>query len=76
METSVALFFSGCFMVLFLIVGLVVGWFVNDLVYNFMNRNSSGGLHPEMYNDDGLLINEELLSVRFVEEDEEEDDNY
>ncbi len=77
METSVVLFFSGCFMVLFMIIGLVVGWFVNDLVYNFYNKNNSPQLHPEMYNNDGLLINEELLSVRFLEEEEEEeDDNY
>lgn len=28
-------------------------------------------MHPEMYDEDGLVINEELLSVRFVDEDED-----
>ena len=77
MNTPVVLFFSGCFMVLFMVVGLIVGWFVNDLVYSFMNKNNGLQLHPEMYNQDGFLINEELLSVKFIDEDEEEeDDNY
>lgn len=31
-------------------------------------------LHPEMYDEDGQWINEELLSVRFVDEDEEDED--
>jgi hypothetical protein len=31
-------------------------------------------LHPEMYDDEGMVINEELLSVRFVDEDDYEDE--
>lgn len=75
MTTPVTLFFSGCFMVLFLIVGIIAGWFINDIVYNFYNKNNPQ-LHPEMYDDDGIVINEELLSVRFVDEEEEEEDDY
>jgi hypothetical protein len=29
-------------------------------------------MHPEMYDDDGIIINEELLSVRFIEDDDDE----
>jgi hypothetical protein len=73
---ATALFFSGCFMVLFLIVGIISGWHINDIVYNLYNRNSPQ-LHPEMYDDEGIMINEELLSVRFIdEEEEEEEDDY
>ena len=64
----------GCFVVLFLIVGIIAGWFINDIVYNLYNKNNSLQLHPEMYDEDGIFINEELLSVRFIEEEEEEDD--
>lgn len=64
----------GCFVVLFLIVGIITGWFINDIIYNFYNKNNSPQLHPEMYDEDGIVINEELLSVRFIEEEEEEDD--
>lgn len=73
---ATSLFFSGCFMVLFMIVGIIAGWHINDIVYNLYNRNSLQ-LHPEMYDDEGIMINEELLSVRFIdEEEEEEEDDY
>ena len=29
-------------------------------------------MHPEMYDDDGIIINEELLSVRFIEDNDDE----
>lgn len=76
MESNTVLFFSACFMVLFLVVGVIAGWFINDIVYNFYNQNNSSQLHPEMYDDDGIVINEELLSVRFIDEEEEEEDDY
>jgi hypothetical protein len=78
MESSTILFFSACFMILFLMVGVIAGWFINDIVYNFYNKNNTPQLHPEMYDDDGIVINEELLSVRFIdeEEEEEEEDDY
>jgi hypothetical protein len=76
MESPTILFFMGCFVVLFLIVGIIAGWFINDIVYNFYNKNSPQ-LHPEMYDDQGIVINEELLAVTFIdEEEEEEEDDY
>ena len=77
MESPTILFFMACFVVLFLIVGIIACWFINDIVYNFYNKNNSLQLHPEMYDEDGIVINEELLSVRFIEEEEEgEEDDY
>jgi len=29
-----------------------------------------------MYDDEGMVINEELLSVRFVDEEDEQEDDY
>jgi len=58
--------------VLFFVVGITIGWTANDFLYNMM----SGGdqqLHPEMYDEEGLFINEELLAVRFVDDTEEEE---
>ncbi len=63
-------------MILFLIVGIIAGWFINDIVYNFYNKNNSLQLHPEMYDEDGIVIREELLSLRFIDEEEEEEDDY
>jgi|TARA_Y100000004_G_C8890444_1_gene401757 hypothetical protein len=71
MQTSVILFFSGIGVVLSLIVGVIAGWHINDVVYQLVSKDEQQG-HPEMYDQDGVWINEELLSVRFV--DEEEDD--
>jgi hypothetical protein len=71
METSVILFFSGIGVILSLIVGVIAGWHANDVVYQFLSKDNQQG-HPEMYDQNGVWINEELLSVRFV--DEEEDD--
>ena len=66
-------------MILFLLVGIIAGWFINDIVYNFTNKNNSvpenevsNQLHPEMYDENGIMINEELLSVRFIDDDEED----
>ena len=30
--------------------------------------------HPEMYDSNGMVVNEELLTVRFLDEDEVYDD--
>jgi len=76
METPTMLFIWGSFSVLFFIVGIIAGWFINDIVYNFYNKNSQIQMHPEMYDEDGIVINEELLSVRFIDEEEEEEDDY
>ena len=55
---------------LFFIVGVTIGWTANDFLYNMLSRDDQ--LHPEMYDEDGIVINEELLSVRFVDEEEED----
>ena len=73
MQTSVILFFSGAFVFLSLIVGIIAGWHLNDVIFPLTNKDEQGG-HPEMYDANGVWINEELLSVRFV--DEEEDDHH
>lgn len=75
MQTSVILFFSGVFVFLSIIVGIIAGWHINDVVYNVV-QNKNGVPHPEMYDENGIWINEELLSVKFVNEEEEEEDDY
>lgn len=75
MQTSVILFFSGVFVFLSLIVGIIAGWHINDVVYNLIAKKNEMS-HPEMYDENGIWINEELLSVKFLKEEEEEDDHY
>ena len=45
---------------------------IRDSIY--VTAAQTETLHPEMYDEDGHWINEELLSVRFVDEDEIEED--
>ena len=61
MQTSVILFFSGIGVVLSLIVGVIAGWHINDVVYQFVSKDEQQG-HPEMYDQDGVWINEEPVS--------------
>lgn len=75
MQMSVILFFSGALIFLSIIVGIIAGWHINDVVYQLI-ANKNEITHPEMYDENGIWINEELLSVKFVKEEEEEDDYY
>jgi uncharacterized membrane protein YqiK len=72
MQTSVILFFSSIAMVLFLAIGIMVGWFANM----YRSQPQRLAYHPEFYNADGKLMDEELLTVRFVHDELEEDEYY
>jgi len=74
MTTPVILFFSTMITALFFIVGITIGWTANDFLYNMLARNDV--LHPEMYDEDGMVINEELYSIRFINDTEDQDDYY
>ncbi len=76
MSVAVILTFSTILMVLFMIVGTLIGWTANDFLYAYMNTKTNLPTHPEMYDDEGMVINEELLSVRFVDEEDEQEDDY
>ena len=54
-------------------MGVTIGWTANDFLYNILAKDDV--LHPEMYDEDGMVINEELYSVKFIN-DEDEDDYY
>ena len=74
MPSAEFLFFSGTSIILSLVLGVLIGWVANDFLYNFMHTKSNLPEHPEMYDDNGVMLNEELLTVRFLDEDEVYDD--
>ena len=76
MTTAVILTFSSILMVLFMIVGTLIGWTANDFLYAYMNTKTNLPTHPEMYDEVGILINEELYSVKFVTEEDDDEDGY
>lgn len=74
MPSAEFLFFSGTSIILSLVLGVLIGWVANDFLYNFMHTKSNLPEHPEMYDDNGMLLSEELLTVKFLNEDEVYDD--
>lgn len=75
--TPYILFFCGLGIIGSFLVGTILGWFANDLIYSFLNKNRQFAVHPEMFDNEGNLIPDEILAVRFeneLEEEEEEED--
>jgi hypothetical protein len=62
--------------VLFLLVGGVIGWLTKQHVYS--NQQLQVYTHPEMFDNNGNIIPDEIIAVRFENDhdydDEEEDD--
>ena len=60
---AVTLTFSALFSVMFLVLGTILGWLAKDYV---LQRDSKYiPLHPEMFDENGQVIPDEVLAVRF-----------
>jgi hypothetical protein len=72
MELSVILTFSVMFSVMFLMIGLVGGWIFKQ--YQIERIYGVRNIHPEFFDNNGNIIPDEVLAVRFEEGffDEEE----
>lgn len=61
--------------ILFLLVGGVIGWLTKQHVYS--TQQLQVYTHPEMFDNNGNIIPDEIIAVRFEnydnDEDEEED---
>ena len=69
---AVTLTFSALFSVMFLVLGTVVGWMAKDYV---LQRDSKYiPLHPEMFDENGQIIPDEVLAVRFENDMVDPDD--
>jgi hypothetical protein len=67
---AVSLVFGSFLTFLFLIMGLVTGWVAREYM---MNYQEVPRFHPEMYDEHGNIIPDEILAVRF-ENDYDYDD--
>ena len=70
MTDTTILFFSATLSFLFMCVGVIVGWTAKDFAHDYMWSRDYLAYHPEMYDENGNLFNEQLLSVKFINEDE------
>ena len=74
MADGTILFFSATTSFICLCVGAIVGWTAKDFMHDyFWSRDEVQQFHPEMYDDQGNWLNEELLSVKFINEDEQDE---
>ena len=65
---AVTLTFSTLFCVMFLILGSIVGWLAKEYV---LQRDSKFvPMHPEMFDENGNIIPDDIFAVRFDNEPE------
>ena len=64
---AVSLVLGSFLTVLFLIVGLVTGWVAREYMMTHQEGPKQIAYHPEFYDKNGELIDEEIVSVRFEE---------
>lgn len=77
METAYVITFITMFTLLFFMTGGIIGW----LVYRHALETRPPYLHPEFFDENGQVVPDEIVSVRFEndyygydDEDEENDD--
>ena len=74
----VTLFFTTIVSIIFLMIGGVIGYLLKEYVYD--RTSSYIPVHPEMFDEEGNMMHDELLYVRphspwddILEADDEED---
>lgn len=73
--TPYILFFCGTGIIGSFIIGVMIGWFGNDIVCAFLNKNRSvQAIHPEFFDENGNLLPDEILAVRFENEEDDDED--
>ena len=74
MTETLMIYISLTISFIFLSIGILFGWVAAEVKQEHMYNAQQDSVHPEMLNSSGQWINEELLSVRFVDEDEIEEE--
>ena len=59
---AIGLVFASFLTILFLIVGVVLGWVVRDYLMNYQDKPN---LHPEFFDKNGNVIPDEVLAISF-----------
>ena len=74
MGSAYVITFTIMFTLLFFMVGSIIGW----LTYRHLLESRPPYLHPEFFDENGQVIPDEVVAVRFEEgyfDDDEEDDD-
>tara|TARA_B100000927_G_scaffold237778_1_gene198626 strand:+ start:53 stop:271 length:219 start_codon:yes stop_codon:yes gene_type:complete len=70
---AVTLVFGSFLLIGFLIVGVIGGWVARDYMMNYQEMPK---VHPEMFDQNGNLVPDDIVAFRFennYDNDEEED---
>jgi hypothetical protein len=74
MDSSLMLLLTSFMVLGSLVLGTTIGWIANDVFAIYLQaQQPQVQMHPEMYDDDGVMIREELYSVRFMADEDEYD---
>ena len=73
MESSALLVVFSILCFTFLILGGIIGWLAQQ--NNYVNMHNQGVTHPEMYDENGNLIADEIVALRFENNDNSEEDD-
>ena len=75
MEPAYVITFTVMFTLLFFMVGSIIGW----LTYRHLLETKPPYLHPEFFDENGQIIPDEVVAVRFEEgffdDDSDEDED-
>jgi len=74
---ATSLVFGSLLAILFLIVGLMLGWVVREYLLNYQDKPK---LHPEFFDKNGNIIPDEIVAISFnpdyfdtdIDDDDEE----
>ena len=71
MEPAYVIAFTVMFTLLFFMVGSIIGW----LTYRHLLETRPPYLHPEFFDENGQIIPDEVVAVRFEEGYFDDDDD-
>tara|TARA_Y100001935_G_scaffold38211_1_gene30646 strand:- start:458 stop:700 length:243 start_codon:yes stop_codon:yes gene_type:complete len=77
MDTTVLIVIFSILCLTFLILGGIIGWLAQQNNYVNMQNQGAFSTHPEMYDENGNLIADEIVALRFENpnDNSEEDDD-
>ena len=71
MENTLIVMFTTMFVLLFFAVGSIIGW----LVKHHLMETSHAFIHPEFFDQNGNVLPDEILAIRFENDYYDENDN-
>ena len=75
METTVILVIFSMMCFRFFILGGIIGWLAQQNNYVNMQNHGAFTAHPEMYDENGMLIPDEIVALRFENNANSEEDD-